>query len=722
MKKTFGVIALLLTATVALAGKTGDDTWQIGNPTSTNDKKVIFDTGDGVSNKAIVIDHTTKKMSTNVDELKVGSGSAANQSLIFNRGGSNPVLRWNESNSVLEFANDGSSFTNIGSGSGGGGGGLSILGTNPDFEQSLALGWTATGMSFTAVSSGANLLFGKGSALLDSSATGQSLKSDAYAIPKGLYGANCAAQVFYKGGDATYKLQALDGSDALIMEQAFPGPSTNTTPFSINFPCPTSGSLKFAIASTADGAAMAIDRTSIGEAGNLSQVSQTYLIGRATFPGVASCAWINTSTSFAAFPADSDCTLPAGSNLQGNIAAPATKIPGFVLPSVPAGDIYIIATAGVSVTVSNAAFKFFDGTNYSKDVYSLYFGGSQQRNGGPVIGHFHYTTPQSNVTFQIHAKVDSGATGFIYNDSDLTELTFSVFYYPSGSQLALKPDQVANSWSGYHDSGCMWSSTNTGAPADPAIDSSCNLVQDDNTNFGTVTSYNDGTPGNNYPGITFMPSRPGRYLVCSQGSMQNNSDGQALQGQLYDVTNSKEIFMVDRDQAGAGYYTSAGACGFVTANSIAPHTVTWRLAVSGGTAQLYQAGASRSIFWHIFQIDQQLPAPLLVNSVVTPSAGVSNIVYSQFGSGNCPSDPCTIDSQSGGISVVNKLAVGDYAVHFSAGTFSQTPVCTANSSSSAISVINIANTSSTLIRIFSASGETGAPNDRQINLICAGPK
>jgi microcystin-dependent protein len=54
---------------------------------------------------------TTTAIQSNV--IKFGTPAAANKSLIFNRGGSNPEIRWNESLSAMQLTNDGSIYSNI---------------------------------------------------------------------------------------------------------------------------------------------------------------------------------------------------------------------------------------------------------------------------------------------------------------------------------------------------------------------------------------------------------------------------------------------------------------------------------------------------------------------------------------------------------------------------------------------------------------------------------
>lgn len=637
--RNFLIIGLLLTATVALAGKTGDDSWQIGNPTSVTDKKLIFDTGDGTLNKSFILNQSTKKLSTNVDELKIGSGAAANQSIILNRGGSNPVIRWNESNSVLEFSNDGTSFLNVGSGSGGGGGGLSILATNPDFEQSLALGWTASGLSFTATTVGSNLLFGKQSALIDSSATGQNVISDAYVIPAGLWGKSCSAQVFYKGGDATYKLQALDGSNAVITEAFFPGPSVATVPFSVSFPCPSSGSLKLAIASTANGAAMAVDRTSIGESGGLLQISQAVFVGAAIMDKTASTFFVTTSSSFVSFGAAGAGTPPARTVLSnpgpGVIQTTASNSATFTINSLPPGTygVTIGVQGSASATGTDCAmFKISDGTSLSS-AFGVPPSTTNAIGYVTHTGYFNYTNA-GNHTFEIFAADTCGTTNGAIADLRDQPITFSIVKFPNVLEQAFRPDQVANSYSGsFVGPSCTWVSTATtpSPPARPAISTGCTLLQKTNTNFGTVVTLDDGTPGNNLPGVIFTPSRPGSYSVCLNPTLQSSTNVQytiSLQGTQSAV--NTEITRVNTGN-GANWIERNPVCGIYRALSTAPVTLELKMYNNAGTAEFStngEASPASALDVILYQIDYALPAPLIIPAVVQPAKSLSSGSFS----------------------------------------------------------------------------------------------
>lgn len=734
--KNLLILALLFSTGVAFAAKTGDDSFQIGNPTSSNDKKLLFDTGDGAANKYILLDHSLKELSTNVDKLTLGTGAAANQSIIFNRGGSNPTIRWNEVNSVLEFTNDGSSFTNIGSGSGAGGGGLSILATNADFEQSLALGWTATGLSFTAATSGSNLLFGKQSAIVDSSATGQTLVSDAYVVPVGLYGANCQAKIYYKGGDATYKLQALDGSNALISEQLFPGAALVASPMSIYFPCPSSGSMKLAIASTANGAAMAIDRASIGEA-DIGSTNQAKFIGSAHIDN-SGCSFTTNRGTLGSFDTNASCLAPVVDLNPGPgtiDTTTVTHLPKFTFKNLPPGDYAVTVHVTTGQAGGNSGIGISDGSTTSGVVGF----DNTIHTATNTTGHFSYSNAGDH-TFEIVGISESANTIILYGDTAGIvagwNVAIEVTQYPSTVNRVFTPSQVANSWSGYHGgsggSSAVWFTTSTTLNNSQMIDDAgAVLTETHNVNFGTVTS-----TGANKPGIVWTPSRKGSYLVCVQVPLYTVASNHYGYLGIADG-NGKIIATATNTNGSSGNEIhSVSACGILDAPSTAPVSANIYLAVDSGSTNSIETGSLQAhlVDWTVFQIDYALPAPVLVNSVVSPSSGVEVTVRAKFGDAGgtlttpayCAADPCTVYSQSGSwVTAINRVGTGNYTLHIAAGTFSAPPTCsyTVNNYPSdptfCVAGFPAANTS-TAINIYCSDHSTVL--DSSVDVICMGPK
>lgn len=98
MKKLIGFVAGLLLPVVALAGVDLSNQLKLGDKTA-SDKKIVFDKGSGAAN---------------------------------------PALKWNNGTSKLQFANDGSTYKDFGSGSGSG---INLI-ANGDAEDGSVTGWT----------------------------------------------------------------------------------------------------------------------------------------------------------------------------------------------------------------------------------------------------------------------------------------------------------------------------------------------------------------------------------------------------------------------------------------------------------------------------------------------------------------------------------------------------------------------------------------------------
>jgi hypothetical protein len=159
------------------------------------------------------------------------------------------------------------------------------------------------------------------------------------------------------------------------------------------------------------------------------------------------------------------------------------------------------------------------------------------------------------------------------------------------------------SWSGYHDTNCAWAWTGTiGDPS--AVDSSCTFSQRLNTGFGTVTSYNNGTVGSNFPGIVFTPTKVGNYFICAITSVDDATNSGTDEFQLVDQ-NATVITSAISSNPGSVHSAifSITLCGQYYAPSIASTTIKL-IGDTGGSGQTggYTSNA-KTIEWSIHQID-----------------------------------------------------------------------------------------------------------------------
>ena len=659
---------------------------------------------------------------TSSNVLTIGPKTNVDKKVIFNRNASNkPNIRWNETTGSLQFSNDGTNYTDIGSGTGSGGG-YNLLTSNPEFESGISQGWTNSGGSWAAASSGSNLLYGKGSGVFNSSTGSQYVRSDAYTLPAGLTdsGRTCMVRMYYKGGDANYTLRALDGSNTIITGSSVTlAAASSTTSIFQTFPCPTSGSMKLEVVSTGDGAELAIDRMYLGEMDLLQQVSQASFYGSAAWVATASCSWTLTSTSFTSYSADSDCTTPGGSSLKGNAVAPSTKIPAIRFQNLPPGKYFLVAT-GYFTQNSNtnqSVWRFYDGSTASTEETPVYSSGTAVVT-GTVMGTLEYTTTQSDITIQIQGKGSGSNATEIINTAQ--PLVINVFRYPTSTDTVFRPDQVANSWSGYHDSTCSWSVASA-TVQDPSADSTCGFSERVNNNFGTVTSRLSGS--DKLPGIVFTPSRPGTYYVCATIGAYNSSSSAEFKARFWDGTTA-----IDGQDWTSGSASTIKVpiplCGLYKATSTSSVTLSVQIAASTGTASISAANpTSAAIAWTIYQIDQKLPAPILVGGVTSDSTGgIEKICRATIAEGAaCSSSPCTITRQSGCLSSVTRSGTGQYTANFVGSAFSAAPSCVILPGTGANEAqVPSAITTSALALGFSNNGSSADAQNFQI--ICVGPK
>lgn len=134
---------------------------------------------------------------------------------------------------------------------------------NPGFENG-SVKWTNAGSgTYTTTTTAANVAFGVRAASWDAAAASDTLTSTAVTVPPGMYGANCEADLTYKGGDANVAVKVIDGSSTVLITRTL-ATSTNFTTIRLPFTCPTSSTFKVQFAATANAAVMYIDQVFLG--------------------------------------------------------------------------------------------------------------------------------------------------------------------------------------------------------------------------------------------------------------------------------------------------------------------------------------------------------------------------------------------------------------------------------------------------------------------------
>lgn len=536
--------------------------------------------------------------------------------------------------------------------------------TNGGFESSKD-GWTASGGTFAVVTSGSNLLIGRVSATWDSSGSSQTFTSRAITIPKGLYGKNgavfCSIQT--PSGTATHTISAYDGTNSLATTNVY----SNTTPVNTGalFVFPSSGTMAIRITSVASNEPLiAIDDCFIGSADGtyLSLVKSNDILSArvdsAGTPSIVSQSPVNWISS---------------------------------LTDNGTGDTTVNFTSGVFTTAPHCVASGYIATPFR--FCSAYT-----------------STAISATAVRIRCANDGGVA--VDDNFFLSCQKVGADNQPH----ALKVDQVANSWSGYHDNTCSFPRTNT-AYGDPTTDASCALIERTNANFGTVTG------SNNLPSITFTPSRAGRYFICANVSAVGATSGADLALRLWDGTTT--IAERDWDAAAATTASTVSLCGLYVSNSTSAKTISVQSKSSTGAITIQVLTGASAVEWSIFQSDQSFPAPAVANSVTNPSNGVTNTCSGYIDNTGTPT---VVRSDNNCVSSVTDNGVGDVTLNFAAGTFSSasyncgmTAAPNANVGSSVQTYDFGTARTSTALRV--RTGDSSwALADRDFEFICMGPK
>lgn len=216
------------------------------------------------------------------DKVIIGQASSSDKTLEFNSGlgASNPKIIFNNTTSKMQFSNSGVGYRNFGTDSIG----LEInLLQNGDFESGISEGWNQSGGTFAAVTSGANLLYESTSASFVASTSNQYFETTAITVPEILKSGNCYAMINYKGSDANVYLTVMDGTSTELIsaaERKTLATATTVRQVPLYFTCPSSGSVKLRIQSTAASVIGYYDEVVLGlvpKAGR--NVAGRYLIG-----------------------------------------------------------------------------------------------------------------------------------------------------------------------------------------------------------------------------------------------------------------------------------------------------------------------------------------------------------------------------------------------------------------------------------------------------------
>lgn len=755
MKKGFlkPLLATLLIAITAQGDVIQNDLLKVGKASSSADKVFEFETNDGANNKKLKLITSTNASTFNVNDFMLGDGVAGDKKLKFDigAGAGNPYFQWNNTQSRLQFTNDGTNFKNIGSGSGGAAGFNLLADDNPDFEAGTG-SWTASGGSFTAISSGQ--AFGLQGGRFNASAASQTLSSALKSVVDGLKNQGGSASCYFKTTAADYKMQVYDGTN--VLAETLIAATTDYTKQSLVYTHPASGSVRLRIISASDAADVDIDNCFLGELERTS-MSQAELIGTLMYSNAASCEWFTPATAsdtMENFNADTDCAVPT---VTGSASAPATKIPGINFASLSPGK-YVVEVSAIlgfaSPTGADAFynFKIHDGTSLligAGHSQAQNTGNIQRYNGGQFSGYVEYSTGQSNVTFQVQGSSSNNANApVIFNSSPNQSLVIKVYKYPLISQDTLTFDTIgwhvdANLGGAQASLGTATQATYTGI-TDTTLDLVLNAGSADAQVPCSSTNPSTGltcAAGDESVGIVFNIPRAGRYEVCGEYTHTLAPGGASAAETAFQwvetANNAQTILQEGKSRVAHGsnvastYHEQAlNHCGTFTFASAGQKTIRlfFEQLVSGSVSQSTldinrdAAIGQRDMHITVKSLEQQVAAPLLPNIVTSPNSSPERILRARLALNGAT---CTITSQSGGFSAASRTASGRCQITIAGGNFAAAPACVvaADQPSLASFAFVAADTalSATNVHV-GVVDDAGAAADQPFSIICMSQK
>lgn len=428
-----------------------------------------------------------------------------------------------------------------------------------------------------------------------------------------------------------------------------------------NFVGPASGtSIGVAVVWTGSSGTVLVDQGYVGQATNLSQVSQAQLIGTVTVTGCTSY-WNASNASFADYSVQTSCTYTTTGSLQ----APATMLPGFIIPSIGPGYIEIqyngLAYAGTSVN----SLRYYDGTTGTSPIYLQANSPSTS-----VLGGYTYTTPQTNLFIRIQEQGNgAGNLGQIYGQSGIPG-TFKVYYFPTQAQIAVSSSKAIDS---------VGTIITTASTTCPIGSFSADGTAVSRTTYARLFNKIGITHGQGDGSTTFnIPDYRGRFLRVVDGAAGRDPDSASRTAMATGGTTGNAVGSVQLDDYKSHTHgftsVSAGSAplfgGYINGTQTSAQATT---ASGGNETRPTNAYVNACIIF-----DGSLSAPVLVGSVTSSSAGADKIVKGKFYTTSfgtsCAASPCAIAADPA-VSSVTRASSGDYTINFASGTFSAPPSC-----------------------------------------------
>lgn len=577
---------------------------------------------------------------------------------------------------------------------------------NPGFENNKA-GWTASGGTFAIVTSGSNILTGARSATWDSGSAAQTFTSSAITIPNGLVTRSGVAQckIMVPSGTATHTLGVYNGTSLIASSTIISStvPTYTQVPFQFEASASTAAIRITSVAS--DEPSITVDDCYLGDNLNLSSISQVAFIGSAYIPATASCTgWSRTNTALGAFATDADCPGPTVELNPGPgvIQTTDADLPRFTVSNLPPGNYKVVISGIVtgSTSSSYADVSINDGTT-SSGRSSARMSAATVFAPFTVVGNFTYTTAASK-TFELYGSANTGSIN-VENSTGNGQLYFAIYRNPTSSEQAVTPEMA--SWRIDANIGGADFDLGTSDQASYITPNNATETLTQNTGSAPVgiscSSTNDNTvgattcpAGSEEPGIIFNLPRAGAIEVCAafQHIYTTGASGVVnVAFQLINTANGSQTPVLEGGSRVASRLTTAsiGAgdsypslCGIFNFTSSGKKTIrlmyeqdlTATVSTNQISADQNAAIGQRDVHFTAKYVDQNISNPLLVNSVINTSTGVTRIEAADL---NCDAGSAITRQHGSWVSSIGNISGGLCAVTLTGGIFSSTPYCTA---------------------------------------------
>ncbi len=693
-----------------------------GVASSSDSKEIEFNTGDAGSNVKLTVDDS-RNVVLNTNQLTLGDGAATDKKIIFNIGGSNPEIRWNNADSKIQFSNDGVTFKNVGSGAGGGGGINMLAEDNADFESALAGTWTASGGVLAAETS--NPLLGAQSANFNASATSQTVSSVSKSLTadgfRGLRGAECVAELwtYYPvGSTGDYQLQVFNGSSVLTQVD-IPASQTDIKDIiSTEFTCPLTGSLILRVISTADAEDLIFDQAFLGES-QLFRGDSSEVVTKAFYDATTSCNWSRTGTlppatlgTVAACPS----ITVVHSGIDVNTADDDTN--NLVYSGALQPGVYLVRVNGTVRTTSsnpNATIRISDGTDIRGNASSSE-DNVDSENPFTVEAVFVYPDGKSGGhTFELFGAASS--TAIVIKNDDAggsgNQTHWTVTRYPLQTSKSRTFDQanknVTAQWDGATN--CLWSGA--GGPSSFAADADCNNP--------TVTG-NGAAPGTKIPAVTVnnINANDQYMILVNGGEFRSSTDATACDWFIHDGTN-----VVGNSVTGQNSTASSGTgsiLGVFNYSSFqASRTFEIQYDNSGGAnCEINLGVTNRRLTMTVINLTEFRGGINFDNMVSTPDITGRRLFDAEL---NCSPSSNIVNAPGGWVGSIGNISSGNCAVTFSP-VLSATPNCTVtgDDGGGGADVLSYSSKTGSGITIRCETNGAAACTSYDFDILCVGPK